>query len=122
MRARKSVTPTAAAKQRDTDSSAARILAFLGSMHMLPGNVFTEEVEQACRRAIGAMQKLALSHAEGWDFQLSTPDCAAILTWMSVSCPTVPNWWGDKEEVSHVCGYGNVLEAMASSLLGRAKP
>jgi hypothetical protein len=95
-----------------------RIHAYINSMTPLRGVVWAEDVEAGIWRGRAAIEALAAS-AQGAELprlKLTPAQCADILTFMSSCEPLNPaRWWLDAD-VSHVCGYNMVLDAMAGSL------
>jgi len=111
--------PWRAKPEFDPDHTAPRIRAYAASIKPLTGIVFRDDVQEQMDRARVLLERLAQS-ARGADtptLKLTPAQCADLLTLMSCSDPVdMAAWWLDRNDVSHVCGFTLVLDAMAASL------
>jgi hypothetical protein len=109
-----------------SDHTGNRIRAYLASMQTNPETEFNSEVTTVINRGRSLMERMAISCPADPDddrptLKLTPADCVHILTYMSCCVPIDgQDWWDDHpksgSDISHVCGYMAVLDAMAESL------
>ena len=100
------------------DRTDTRIRAYLASIRPMRDVIYQADIEEANQRGRALIERLALSAEEGDlpSLRLTAEGAADVLSFIHCSEPVDPATWWAYGEISHVCGFNDVLKAVEASL------